>query len=215
MAEKVGSKPMDITSGDGVDAPTGELPGQGSSAAWAVTYLFSPVVLVSAYLLLMPWRSPETTWLQAVVALVFTTGLPWLGVVWMRHSGRVTDLHVRERSQRWPVFVLAGASLLVGCGVLLLLRAPAAVFTTLALILAGLLICLVVNLRWKISVHTAVAAFIWLTVFSGPDWGPAAALFMTLLVGWSRLELRRHTPGQVLAGALVGCAVFVAGLALS
>ena len=206
---------MDITSGDDVETPTGELPGQGAPAAWVVTYLLSPFVLVSAYLLLMPWRSPETTWLQAVVALAFTTGLPWLGVVWMRQSGRVTDLHIRKRSQRWPVFVLAGISLLVGCGALVLLQAPAAVFSTLALILAGLLICLVVNLRWKVSVHTAVAAFIWLNVFSGPDWGPAAAVFMTLLVGWSRLELRRHTPGQVLVGALVGCAVFVAGVALA
>lgn len=205
---------MDIDPGNDVDAATGELPRQGSPWAWTVTYLFSPAVLVSAYLLLMPLRRPETTWLQAVVAMVFTTGLPWLGVVWMRHSGRVTDLHVRERSQRWPVFVLAGTSLLLGCGALMLMEAPAAVFSALGLILAGLLICLVVNLRWKISVHTAVAAFIWLSVFSGPAWGPAAALFMTLLVGWSRLELRRHTPGQVLAGALVGCVLFTGGLPL-
>lgn len=205
---------MDIDPGNDVDATTGELPRQGSPWAWTVTYLFSPAVLVSVYLLLMPLRRPETTWLQAVVAMVFTTGLPWLGVVWMRHSGRVTDLHVRERSQRWPVFVLAGTSLLVGCGALMLVQAPAAVFSALGLILAGLLICLVVNLRWKISVHTAVAAFIWLSVFSGPVWGSAAAVFMTLLVGWSRLELRRHTPGQVLAGALVGGVLFIGGLLL-
>ncbi|MDN5755332.1 MAG: phosphatase PAP2 family protein [Arthrobacter sp.] len=201
---------MDIDPGNDVDTA----PRRGSPAARTVTTLLSPVVLVSAYLLVLPLRSPDTTWLQAIVALVFTTGLPWLGVVWMKHRGRVTDLHVRERSQRRPVFVLAGASLLIGGGALVLLRAPAAVFSALGLILAGLLICLVVNLRWKISVHTAVAAFIWLEVFSDPDWGAAAALFLTLLVGWSRLELRRHTPGQVLAGALVGCIVFAGGLAL-
>lgn len=197
----------------------GQVPGtaagrQGSAWAWTVTNLFSPAVLVSVYLLLLPLRRPEITWLQAVLATVFITGLPWLALIWMKRSGKVTDLHVRERSQRWPVFALAGVSLLLGSGALALLGAPAAAFSSVGLILTGLLICLIVNLRWKLSVHTAVAAFIWLSIFSGPAWGPAAALFMTMLVGWSRLEVRHHTPSQVLAGAVLGCLLFLVGLQL-
>lgn len=187
----------------------------GSRVAWIVTHALSPVVLVSAYLLLLPLRAPSTSWLQGIVALWFVTGLPWLFLVWKKRHGQVTDLHVRERSQRWPVFAFAAVSLLVGFGAEVLLAAPAAVFKAMALILAGLLVCALVNLRWKLSVHTAVAAFIWLSVFAPLPGGSAAALMLTVLVGWSRIEVRDHTPTQVLAGALVGCLLFGGGLLLS
>jgi PAP2 superfamily. len=184
----------------------------GSPVAWAVTHALSPVVLVGAFLLLVPLRAPEASWLQGIVAAVFTTGLPWLFLVWMKRRGQVTDLHVRERAQRWPVFVCAAASLLIGCGAEVLLHAPAEVFRAMALILAGLVVCALVNLRWKLSVHTAVAAFIWLSVCAPLAWGSAAALLLTMLVGWSRVEVRHHTPTQVLAGAVVGSALFLGGL---
>lgn len=184
----------------------------GSRFAWAVTHALSPAVLVSAYLLLLPLRAPEASWLQGLVAAVFTTGLPWLFLLWMKRAGQVTDLHVRERAQRWPVFVCAAASLLIGCGAEVLLHAPAEVFRAMALILAGLLVCALVNLWWKLSVHTAVAAFIGLSVCAPFAWGSAAALLLTMLVGWSRVEVRHHTPTQVLVGAVVGSALFLGGL---
>ncbi|WP_417217794.1 phosphatidic acid phosphatase [Arthrobacter sp.] len=194
------------------DAPTTGSWSAGSRLAWAVTHALSPAVLVGVYLLLLPLRAPEASWLQGFVAAVFTVGFPWLFLVWMKRRGSVTDLHVRERSQRWPVFVFAAASLLIGYGAEVLLHAPAAVFRAMAVILAGLLVCAVVNLRWKLSVHTAVASLIWLSVFSGPPWGAAIALLLTMVVGWSRVEVRHHTPTQVLAGAVVGSALFLGGL---
>lgn len=183
--------------------------------ARAITQVFSPVLLVSAYLLLLPLRAAPVTWWQAIAAAGFTTGIPWVFVAWMKHRGRVTDLHVRDRAQRWPVFVFAAASLLVGVVAEVLLDAPRAVFGSMALVLAGLVICAVVNLRWKLSVHTAVAAFIWLSACASYPAGPAVALFLTMLVGWSRIEVRDHTPTQVLAGSLVGCLVFTGGLLLA
>ncbi|HXD27663.1 MAG TPA: phosphatase PAP2 family protein [Arthrobacter sp.] len=183
--------------------------------AAAVTQVFSPVLLVSAYLLLLPLRADAVTWLQALSAACFTTGIPWVFVIWMKHGGHVTDLHVGNRAQRWPVFVFAAVSLLFGVAAELMLDAPPAVFASLALVLAGLVICAVVNLRWKLSVHTAVAAFIWLSAFATYPWGPAAALFLTMLVGWSRIEVRDHNPAQVLTGSLVGCLVFTGGLLLA
>lgn len=186
----------------------------GSPFAWAVTHWFSPAVLVGAYLLLLPLRVPQATWLQAITAGVFVTGLPWLFLVWMKWRAHVTDLHVSQRHQRWPVFAFAAASQLVGFVAESMLHAPGPVFTAMGLVLAGLVICALVNLRWKLSVHTAVAAFIWLAVMAPYPWGAAAALFLTLLVGWSRIEVRHHTPTQVLARTLVGCVLFLAGLVL-
>jgi len=63
-----------------------------------------------------------------------------------------------------------------------------------------------INLFYKVSAHAtgaaASATLIWLaTPFVGLAIIAAAA---ALLVGWSRLELKRHTAGQVLLGWLVG-----------
>ena len=86
-------------------------------------------------------------------------------------------------------------------------RAPALLR---ALVAANLLLTALVfpiTLRWKISMHCAAngaAVALWLFLI-----GPlaAAGLLAVLLVAWSRVHLRRHTPAQALAGAMLGAVV--------
>ncbi|BEL03138.1 hypothetical protein Q0Z83_013290 [Actinoplanes sichuanensis] len=84
--------------------------------------------------------------------------------------------------------------------------APGDLLALIACMAAALLIATPITLpaRWKISIHSLVAAgtavtftvvFGWALLFT---WPLAAA------VGWSRVHLRDHTTAQVLAGALVG-----------
>lgn len=183
--------------------------------AWTATHVLSPVVLVTAYLLLMPLRAAGVSWLQALTAVLFTTGLPWLVLLWMRRRGSVTDLHVSRRAQRAPVFGMALACMALGFAALSFLQAPPVVFRSLLLVLLGLVACGVVNLAWKLSVHTAVAAFVGLSVLDTTEWGPAVALCLAMLVGWSRIQVGHHTATQVMAGAFVGSGVFLAGLLLT
>lgn len=73
--------------------------------------------------------------------------------------------------------------------------------------LAGLAVALAVTAFWKISVHTAVAGgTVSVLVLT---YGSAVALTAPLvaLIGWSRVELRDHTPMQVLVGGIVGASV--------
>ncbi len=62
----------------------------------------------------------------------------------------------------------------------------------------------VINYVYKVSAHATAAAgcaaLLWLFA---PGWGVPAAI-ATALVGWSRVELGRHTTGQVVLGWLVG-----------
>jgi membrane-associated phospholipid phosphatase len=180
-----------------------------------VTEILTPVVLVSVLLVLQPVLTPGVTWLQAVVSVFFVTALPLLILLRMKRGGLVTDHHVRIRQQRAPVLVMAGVSLGIGTVVLLLLGAPAALFGEVGAIFLGLVLCLLANLVWKLSVHSAVAAYVALALLSPiPHIGVAAALMLTALVGWSRIELRDHTPAQVMAGQIVGCCVYAASLIL-
>jgi uncharacterized membrane protein len=80
--------------------------------------------------------------------------------------------------------------------------------------LAGLVESLLVNLGWKLSIHTGVAAgsVAVLVLVSGP---PLLALSpIVRLIGWARVELRDHSPAQATVGAVLGATVAATSLSL-
>lgn len=180
-----------------------------------VTEASAPAVLVGVLLLLQPLLSPGVTWLQGIVAAGFTVGLPFLGVLWLKRRGSVTDHHVGVREQRAPILAAAAGSIGVGALLLVLLDAPAALFGEIGGVFIGLILCLAANLVWKLSVHSAVAAYVGLALLAPvPAIGPALALLLASATGWSRIKLGDHTPTQVLAGHAAGCAAFAAAMLL-
>lgn len=180
-----------------------------------VTEILSPAILVSVLLLLQPFLTSAVTWPQAMVAFFFVTGLPFGAMLWMKHRGKITDHHVGDRRQRAPVLIMAALSLLVGTVLLWVLDAPVGLFSAVGTIFLGLLLCFLANLVWKLSVHSAVAAYVALELLTPVGQiGSALALILAATVGWSRVELKDHTSTQVLAGLVVGCAVYAVGLLL-
>lgn len=183
--------------------------------AWIITEVFAPAVLVGGLLLAQPLLTPGVTWLQAVTAAVFTVGLPFVLVLALKHRGAVTDHHVSVREHRAPILVAAAGSLGLGALLLMVLGAPAELFGEIGGVFIGLVLCLLANLVWKLSVHAAVAAYAALTLLVPvPVVGPVLALLVAAAVGWSRVKLKAHTPGQVLAGYAAGCLAFAAALLL-
>ncbi len=143
----------------------------------------------------------------AVLALLILTGLPlayiWLGLRW----GWVSDWELSHRDER-PRFILVSlgsdlfALLLLGLG-----GAPRLLWL-LALIYACLgLTMFTISSFWKISLHmVSVSGFSTLLVYV---FGPAAWwTFLSLpLVAWARLYRKKHTPAQLLAGAVGGALI--------
>ncbi|MBP3037445.1 phosphatidic acid phosphatase [Arthrobacter sp. zg-ZUI100] len=180
-----------------------------------VTETSAPAVLVGILLLLQPLLSPGVTWLQGIVAALFTVGLPFAGILWLKQRGRVTDHHVGVRTQRAPILAASAVSLGIGALILVLLDAPAAMFGEIGGVFIGMMLCLVANLVWKLSVHSAVAAYVGLALLAPiPVFGAALALLLASATGWSRVKLGDHTPTQVLAGHLAGCLAFAAAMLL-
>jgi hypothetical protein len=77
----------------------------------------------------------------------------------------------------------------------------------LAAMLVGLVVTLLVTLFWKISLHasTFAGAVTILVLAFGPSW---ALLYpLVILIGWARIELGDHRPGQVAIGAALGIVI--------
>ena len=183
-----------------------EQPSRGTRLARAVTEVLAPTNVAAAQVLLVSWDSAPglagLAWglLTATFCGLLPAGIVLVGV--RRHQW--TDRHLRTRQQR-PVPLLAGiASFLVGLGMLVVLDAPRQLTALMVAMLTGLAATLVVNLWWKLSIHTAAAsgtvAILILTYGSALTLAiPAVAV-----VAWSRVRLGDHTPPQTVAGALLG-----------
>nr|WP_238161653.1 hypothetical protein [Micromonospora endolithica] len=145
----------------------------------------------------------------AAVAVLFCAVVPYFVIWWGVRRGRLTDHHIGVREQRRTPLVLGLLSVLVGLAVLVLLGAPRPLVAMVVVMFGVGLMVTLVNQVWKLSVHAAVAAgsVAVLVVLFGPALVPAVALVG--LVGWSRVRLADHTPGQVVAGAVAGALVAV------
>ena len=180
--------------------------------ARVITEALQPPITVALLLLLSPAMEPGfpgTVWFGAV-AVLFVCVLPLAAVVVLVRMGKVTDHHVSDRKQRFPVLAMSVVSLLAGLGVLLAINAPYSVIVVVLAIVGGVVVLAVISLFWKISGHAgAIALTTVITVLIlGAPWMPL--LLLIPAVGWSRVVLRAHTVAQVVAGALVGGGVTAA-----
>ncbi len=181
--------------------------------AQVVTEVCAPVVLSIGLLLIVGAASTPNPLVGlgwGLLAALFVGVIPYGFLLLGIRRGRWTDRHVRIREQRTVPLTFAIASVVVGVGVLAVSGAPQQLIALVIAGLTGLAVTVVLTLAWKISIHTAVAsgtATILFLVF-----GPALLLTWPLVaaVGWSRMELRDHSPAQVIAGAVVGTLVAAA-----
>lgn len=125
---------------------------------------------------------------------------------------RWTDLDVSVRRQRYFLYPFGVAGMLALAGVYAVYGAPeiavrASIGVALANVADGL-----INFAYKVSAHAtgaAVCAVVLWTV--GLAYG-IPAIVAALLVGWSRVALKRHTRGQVVLGWAVGIASTIIAL---
>jgi membrane-associated phospholipid phosphatase len=126
--------------------------------------------------------------------------------------GKFTDVDVSNRSQRSGPFLFGIISAFAGFVIMALTNGPKNLQSILLITVIGGVIMMTITLWWKISIHASslAGAATFLTALYG-----SAMLFtflLVVLVGWSRVVLRRHTLGQVLAGSCLNIALTIAVL---
>lgn len=166
------------------------------------------VLLTVTYLSLLPWNFK--LWLLAVVYL-FTVLIPWGGVVLYRKAHGWSAAELRHRHRRFVPYLLHIVSYLCCLSIIQNVHMPS--FAG-ALIVASLLLqcgCTVINIWWKISMHSAAAgaAVGALVAYSlllnyNPVWWLCLLLLVAGCVMSSRMVLRQHSLAQVLAGFAYG-----------
>src|SRR5438067_9637168 len=115
-------------------------------------------------------------------------------------SGRWSDADVSVRKERQRFFPWAVPFSLAGVLVMYLIHAPAYIIRGGAITLALFLASWIINCFLKLSLHALFAFYCAMILFRvGAGWG-TIALFLAILVAWSRLFLRRHTPVELIAG---------------
>ncbi|WP_329788919.1 hypothetical protein V1227_31580 [Lentzea sp. DG1S-22] len=167
------------------------------------------------WVVLLPFvvaAATESFWktlLWGCVVAVTASIIPMAVIVRGARKGRWDGHHVTNREGRAVPLITAGASLTAGTVVMVLGGAPRSVLALAGSMVVSLVVTIAITfgLRWKISLHAAVAwaAVVTLTIVHGPWW-----LLLALpaaLVAWSRVELGDHTTAQVLAGSVMGVVV--------
>lgn len=182
-------------------------------ARW-VTEGLSPAVLSAATILIVGATSGSSFWQGigwALVVLLFVCVIPYLVIVVGVRRGKYTDHHLGDVRQRPVPLALGLVSAAVGLLLVGFGGGPRSLLALVAASVAGFAILVAVSLRWKMSVHSGVAAGS--AAIVGFVLGPVAWLVGLVIVcgvGWSRVRLRDHTVAQVVVGAVVGA--IVAGL---
>lgn len=128
---------------------------------------------------------------------------PVIGFKLLMKSGKISDLDVTKRSERYLWFLLVNALLLVGTIFAFLFGNQLFFILHLVAFILGLTI-LGITFFYKISAHILMAfgaLFIINFLYGGKFiW----AFLLTIPIIFARLYLKKHTPSQILAGAVVG-----------
>jgi membrane-associated phospholipid phosphatase len=152
-------------------------------------------------------------WLLLAVALTSLPVAVLVGIQVLR--GRWTDLDVSVRRQRYALYPFALICLLALILIYAHFDAPSITIRTMGAFAIANTVDACINFFYKVSAHAtgaaACAAILW--IGATPIVGIAAS-GAALLVGWSRVELGRHTRGQVLLGWCVGVLSVVTAFAV-
>ncbi|WP_231493874.1 phosphatase PAP2 family protein [Nocardiopsis sp. CNT312] len=171
--------------------------------------MLAPGVLVVVVLLAIGWYSDQTPAgiLWGLLAALFCGIVPYAILILGARIGWWTDRHVRERRQRFVPLLIVIGCVTLGIATLVLLDAPRELFALVVAMLTALAITLAITVKWKVSVHTAVAGGVSTVLVLTYGAVMAATVPLIALVGWSRVRLGDHTPAQTVVGAVFGAAV--------
>ena len=169
--------------------------------------LIPPVIAAAVFAVLVAAYEHGPLFHRIVVWVVATAcagALQMVYVLYLRRMEKVTAYDVPERLQRTKPYLVSALFSLGGLMILLFLNASVFVWGLMWCFLVNTLILNAINLRWKISAHMMGLTGPLVILFPLFGWTLLWVLPVAALLGWARVELRAHTPAQVLAGAAAG-----------
>lgn len=208
---------IELNDTPGGDLSLSDLKPRRVRLARAISTLLAPATISVPMILLLAFyqaSSLASALAYGALTLFFLSIGPFIYIMLGVRLGKLSDMDVSRRSERAGPFIFGLISVCLGWFALILTHGPALLITLLLLTAISGLVMMVITLWWKISLHASslAGAATMLTALYGAIMLPSFALLV--LVSWSRVVLRRHTPAQVVAGSLLGIALSVVILRL-
>ncbi len=182
---------------------------------FSIPFLAFLALFLFSYLRMMPL--PYKLVVLGVV-YCFTIFLPTLTIFLFRKMNGFKRRDLLERRRRYVPFLLTIVSYAFGLAMMYRLNMPWYMVNIIWAALVIMVVCVVLNLRWKLSEHMAGAGAVigGVTVFCSlfnynPVWWLCIFILVSGMLGSARIILRHHTLGEVLGGFAVGlaCSVLV------
>ena len=170
------------------------------------------------YLSLLPLLYKLTV---VAMVYVFTILLPRLCIYVYRKLNGWAPVQLRLRENRAIPYILFILSYVACLHLMFRMHMPRYMCGILVSALLIQMVCVIVNVWWKISLHSAGAggvigalvAYSVLFMFN-PVWWLCVTVLISGAVGTARMLLRQHSLAQVVAGTLVGVVCGFAGIIL-
>ncbi|MDD2436774.1 MAG: hypothetical protein PHG27_07675 [Massilibacteroides sp.] len=182
-----------------------------------ISILFHPLLMITygmVMTLLYTYLSIYPLNMKLVMiggAFVCTGLVPGLFILLLKLSGSVSDLEVTDRSERVLPFLVMIFSVLVFIFFIRRMQVPFWFVGILIGVVLSLLLSLVVNFYWKISIHgVGIGGLIGAVMgIARIHMVNASWLFMLLILiagslATARIILNKHTPMQMYAGICLG-----------
>lgn len=182
---------------------------------FSIPFLAFLVLFFCTYLRMMP-----LSYKLLVLGIVycFTIFLPTFTIFLFRKMNHFSLRDLVERRRRYVPFLLTITSYAFGLVMMYRMRLPWYLINIIWTALVIMVICVVVNLRWKLSEHMAGAGAVigGVTVFCSlfdynPVWWLCIFILIAGMLGSARIILRHHSLGEVAGGFIVGlvCSILV------
>lgn len=177
------------------------------AAAAIVSELLSPWVINFVFFLIL--GASTKAWPAALIAGLGTGPVIMVAILAMMRLGKVGNHHVTQREQRGQVLAVVFIIVALTLCLLWVVTTPHVIWagmTSALVFLIGFGLVTVVG-KIKASIHVGlwVCLVTFLTLAINPWW--SLAYVITPLSAWSRIVIKHHTVGEVMAGVVTAVAV--------
>jgi membrane-associated phospholipid phosphatase len=176
-------------------------------AARVISTLFVPpslLIIIFTFFAFYYEQSFANKMTVLAVSYFFGFICPTIMFFYFRRKGKIIDLDASVKEERTVPYFIAVLTFIVGWIILVFFKVNIVTSSFWFCYISNTLIVIFINKHWKISAHAlGVAGPLGAITFSI---GPKGLIFLVLLlmVGWSRIELKRHSLAQVIAGSILG-----------
>lgn len=182
---------------------------------FSIPFLAFLILFVFSYLRIMPIQYKL---IVLGVVYCFTILMPTLTIFIFRKINGFSPEDLTERKRRYVPFILTITSYVFCLLMMHRLNIPWYMTGIILAVLVMMVICVIVNLKWKLSEHMAGAGAVvgGLVAFSAlfgynPVWWLCLFILVAGVLGTARIILQHHTLGEVMGGFTVGlvCSLLV------